>query len=567
MKTRNYSVAANAIQSTHNVPWLRDSVMINGTVANGEDVNQTLSVVDALAYSASNEIANVLSSYGITPSNTSDYQLLEALRTKLITSGGFMSGVVYDSITSVTAPYVSGSVIKIPAMQVRFNTKSAYFGKTESDFKIGNILAQDFAYASGMGSQGSVYIYASAPAASGGTATISWSTTQTLGSEGATKVLLASVFIQGSAFQAGSLVNHPWEPITNAKDRQTSSSVIDRATYKATGLLVVSRSACTITKEGINIWTNAADPDNKAIVSSSEITPQKLYPGYTAGTTGWDVTHAYNKDTGVWTNIATSGAGKYMVLVPGVTWSGQDVYIPATTDALFNTMDEAQKAINSLTYVNGNVASRVVYPGVSFIVKVGATDFTDKSQFGIVNLIPPSLSSAISTQAGGGISISGLTAYDYDGNVVGNPNSITELVAMKGFTLSSSTTTRLEIGHGTQYQRITDLGIKTSNFEVTVPYLSSPAGIFVADLSTASGAVQITITESELSDMTGTDSATFELHLIIGSVVPTITFSTSTPISWVDGNTSLGLVSNKTGMITFRRHGTSKLLANPSGVY
>jgi len=386
--------------------------MIPGTVAKAEDVNLYMNISDNQLYSVCKEVANLLVNSGIALDATSTSQLYAWFRTKIKGFSG-LTGVDQESYTS--APTQTGNSISFPAMKIVYNT-SVYYGRTESTHQETTLSATTISATNGWG-DGVHFIYASTTTGST-TSTISHSQDPISAADGATKCMLGSVFVISGAFQAASWKFQPWLQVTSVDRRESPTAYTKGGFVSPASATTLNMGALEIMDEGINFGTNTAAPNIVTIAAASPFTYKFLYPGYNpsaSALTTLDTTHIYNMSAGTWDDIsslASASNPSYIVMVPCVVPTGQTLMIPAmsykngsTYTQVFSSIDDAVNAIYGLQYSLGNVAKRAIYLGQSIIVKVGATDLQDTTQYLSVGMVPQALAgfTSASGQAGGGV--------------------------------------------------------------------------------------------------------------------------------------------------------------------
>ena len=386
--------------------------MVPGTVAKAEDVNLYMGLSDTQLYSVCKEVANLLTAAGITLDANDNTQLIEWATSKL-TRAAFLTGVDANAYTS--APTQNGNAITFPAMKIIYNT-GVYYGKTSATQQETTLSAQTLSATSGW-ADGVHFIYASTTTGSS-TSTLAHQQEPISAAEAATKCMLGSVFVISGAFQASSWKFQPWLQITSAERRESPTALTRGGFISPASSTTLQMGALEILDEGINFGTNVFAPNITNVAAESPFDYKFLYPGYnpsSAALTTLDTTHLYNITNSTWDSISgyASGNPKFIVMVPCVVPTGQTLMIPAmstktgsTYNQIFDSMDDAIKAIYSLPYSLGNVAKRAIYLGQSIIVKIGATDLTDPLQCMVVGQVPQALGgfAAASGQTGGAVS-------------------------------------------------------------------------------------------------------------------------------------------------------------------
>lgn len=386
--------------------------MIPNTVAKAEDVNMYMGISDQQLYSVCRELANLLTQNGITLDANSYTQLAEWASTK-IKGSTEITGIDQGSYTS--APTQSGNAISFPAMSIVYNTE-VYYGKTDSTHQITTLASQTLSATSGW-ADGVHFIYAETTSGSS-TSTLNHSQDPISAADGATKCMLGSVFVINGAFQANSWKFQPWLQITSAERRESPTAFTKGGFVSPASATTLQMGALEIMDEGINFDTNPYAPNIVTVQAVNPFTYKFLYPGYNSSAsslTTLDTTHVYNMTDGTWDDISSMASDPnphYMVMVPCIVPTGQTLMIPAMSELsgttytqIFDSVEDAVNAVYGLQYSLGNVAKRAIYLGQSLIVKVGATDLQDSTQYLSVGMVPQALGSftSASGQAGGGV--------------------------------------------------------------------------------------------------------------------------------------------------------------------
>ncbi len=381
--------------------------MIPGTVAKAEDVNLYMGISDSQLFAVCKEVANLLTSAGITLDPNDNTQLIEWAFSKL-TRAAFLTGVDANSYTS--APTQNGNAISFPTMKIIFNT-GVYYGKTSATQQETTLSAQTVSATALGWADGVHFIYAETTLGST-TCTLSHSQDPVAGSEASTKCFLGSVFVINGAFQADSWKFQPWLQVTSVERRESPTAMTRGGYISPISSTTLQMGDLEILDEGVNFDVNINEPSIVKINGVSPYSYKFLYPGYNpsaSAVTTLDTTHAYNIADDTWDDIS-SDAGKFIVMVPCVVPTGQTLMIPAMISTnrawLFDTIDDAVNSIFGLEYSLGNVAKRAIYLGQSIVVQVGATDLTNPLQCLVVGQVPQALGgfTAAAGQTGGAIS-------------------------------------------------------------------------------------------------------------------------------------------------------------------
>lgn len=401
--------------------------MIPNTVAMAEDVNAYGLKSDEMNWTMSQEISNLLEAYGITlgsarvadPTNPANKMLLKLFREKL-TVGTYLTGVG-GSIPVITQ---SGNALNIPELQIRFNT-SVYYGGTEDEMPVITIPAQTLS-ATGSWADGVYYVYATSAGA------IATQTSPVLGSDGATKCMLGSVFVYNGAFQANSWKYQPWLQISAVEDRETPTAYIKGGYITPASSSTLQIGSLEIQAEGFGIDYSVTTPNTKTVISgTTPFTYKALYSGYNPGSSdlstiggndSGDVgSHLYDMTDNSWVDAVAyadqSVTSKYMVIVPCITPAGQTLMIPAMSEkdgngnytSVFDSAQEAEDAIFGLQYEGlDSVAARVIYLGMSLVIRIPKTgeplDLMNRDDLRVIGRVPQALEGFTSGagQSGGG---------------------------------------------------------------------------------------------------------------------------------------------------------------------
>ena len=429
---------------------------IPNTTAMAESVNRFGSMSDRQLWVVCHELVNLLSLYGITPDNVdvqtdpndpsaSQNQLATLFSTK-IKQPATLTGIIQADYTS--APTQSGNSISFPQMKISYNN-AVYYGDTQQQMRTVTLSAQTLS-ANNSWTDGVWYIYASAPVGST-TATLNKQSSPVAGADGATKCMLGSVYVYNGAFQSDTWKFQPWLTISTVGERESPVATTKGGFISAVSGTTVQMGALEIMAEGINFDTDMYTPSILTVSAANPFTFKNMYPGYNPGSSSvsaLDTTHIYNITNNSWDTLtADADHPKYMVLVPCITPAGQTLIIApqsrksgSTYNQLFDSVDDAQRAIYGLEYVLNGIAARCIYLGQSLIVKVGATDLTSSENFVVVGMLPQTLSgfTSASGQTGGAAesvytpmklkdmtNYTSVTAENNTGYIIGASQSVT----------------------------------------------------------------------------------------------------------------------------------------------
>jgi len=370
-----------------------------GTTAKAEDVNTYGNMSDAELKAVCNEVENAITGYGVTLDPNSSTQLENVLKNK-VGGGTGQTGIDYSTFT--TAPTQAGNAINFATFDILFNNE-VFYGKTQGDFTRVTIAAQTVS-ATGAWDDGVHFIY------SDNNGNILHQQEMIQGSDGDTKCMLGSVFVISGIFQTDSWKFQPWLQITSAETRESSTAQTKGGMMMAAGGIKLQMGALEVKAEGINFAVNKYDPNIMQMGALNPYPYKFLYKDYNPSlpsATDVDTTHLYNMTSGTWDDISSHEG--YICLVPCIAPTGQTLMIPAmstkagaTYASIFSSIDEASDAVFSLTYDLDNVAKRSIYLGQTLIVKIGADDFTDPTQFMVVGLVPQELASFTNNGGQGG---------------------------------------------------------------------------------------------------------------------------------------------------------------------
>lgn len=391
--------------------------MIPNTVAMAEDVNAYGNMSDRDLWVVCQEIMNLMALFEITPNDSyssgMQNQLANMFSERVGTSYS-LTGI--DRMTYTGAPVQSddGVSIVFTSFDIVYNL-DVFYGNTKAQHQRTTLAAQSIS--SGGLTDGAWYVYAVTTPGSN-VSTIAFQQSPVLGSEGATKCMLGTVFVYNGRFQKDTWKFQPWLQITAVENREMPVAYTKGGYMGPLGGVQLQMGSLEILAEGINFDANPNNPTIKEIAAKAPYTYKFLRPAYDPGsaeTSEIDTLHLYNMTTKTWddlTSIAEAPTPKYMVMVPCITPAGQTLMIPAMSEQtdegytqLYNSMNDARAAIFGLKYDLQNVALRAIYLGQSLIVRVGATDLTDSTQFESVGMLPQALTgfTAAGGQAGGGV--------------------------------------------------------------------------------------------------------------------------------------------------------------------
>lgn len=385
--------------------------MTPNTIAYAEDVNTFGNMSDEFVYILCQEIVNALRQQGIEPDaldNTQVAQLINNL------NGGYTLTGITDGPVSAVA---TSSAVTFSGV-ISFNSK-VYYGSSQADRSLVTFtnatLSVDNTWTAGVN-----YVFAT------NTGTLGHQTSPILGSEGATKCMLGSVFVmqdenQNLVIQDGSFAFNPWLMSTARETREVPTAKTKGGFMQAVSGLVVEMGDVEVQAEGINYGATGSGkltPDIITFVDSTYEDFPYLYPDYidqTPRSEAIDTTHIYNLTTNTYDELDSSYYSKYMVQVPCLAPTGQKMMIPAMSEEsdgvytqLFDSQEEAEAAIFGLQYTSESsdtTRARAIYVGQSIIVRVGSDDLTNGEDFKTVGIIPQQLSgfTAAAGQSGGSV--------------------------------------------------------------------------------------------------------------------------------------------------------------------
>lgn len=384
--------------------------MTPNTIAYAEDVNTFGNMSDEFVYILCQEIVNALRQQGIEPDsldNTQVAQLINNLNGGY-TLTGLVDGVVSAAATTTTVTFTGN---------ISFNSK-VYYGSAQADRTVVAFdavsLTVDNNWTAGVN-----YIFAT------NSGTLGHQTSPILGSEGATKCMLGSLFVIDNSgtleIQSGSFAFNPWLMSTARETREAPTAKTKGGFVQAVSGTVIDMGDIEVMAEGINYGLTGSGKYNPDIITFQESTYEDfpyLFPDYIttqARSASIDTTHIYNMTTETWDTLDSSYNDKYMVQVPCIAPTGQKMMIPAMSEEnggvysqLFDSQAAAEDAIFGLQYTStssDNTRARAIYVGQSIIVRVGATDLTDGEDFKTVGIVPQQLSgfTAAAGQTGGSV--------------------------------------------------------------------------------------------------------------------------------------------------------------------
>lgn len=403
--------------------------MIPNTVAMAEDVNTYGNMSDKDLWAVCREITNLLALYDVrVPNNltgendyeeNAQFQLADLFENKL-PGARLITGI--DRATYTAAPVQTGNAIAFTAMDIVYNT-DVYYGTTRSALHRTTLAAQTLT-ANSTWVDGVHFIYATTTAGST-ISTLAHDVKPIEAKDGATKCFLGSVFVINGGFQSGTWKFQPWLQVTAVENRESPTAYTKGGFVSPAGGTTLQMGALQINDEGINFGENPLMPNIMNVEAKNPFTYKFLHPNYNpsvADLTAVDTTHLYNLTSGAWEEIPAEIVNDvnphYIVLVPCITPAGQTLMIPAMSTKsgdlnygqIFDSQEAAVNSIFSLPYALTNedgsdVTERTIFLGQSLVVKVGATDFSDTTQYLSVGMLPQALAdfTSASGQAGGGI--------------------------------------------------------------------------------------------------------------------------------------------------------------------
>lgn len=386
------------------------SGMTPNTIAYAEDVNTFGNMSDEFVYILCQEIVNALRQQNIEPDaldNTQVAQLINHL------NGGYTLTGLTDDTVSASA---TSSAVTFTG-KISFNSK-VYYGSSQADRTVVDFdavtLSVDNTWTPGVN-----YIFATSSGALGN------QTTPVLGSEGATKCMLGSLFVIDNdgalEIQEGSFAFNPWLMSTTRETREVTTAKTKGGFITAVSGTVVDMGALEVVAEGINYGETGSGKYSPDVITFPEGTYEDfpyLFPDYITTQARFesiDTTHIYNMTTETWDELDSTYYDKFMVQVPCVAPTGQRMMVPAMSDEedgvysqLFDSQAAAEAAIFGLQYTSTSsdtTRARAIYAGQSIIVRVGATDLTYGEDFKTVGIIPQQLSgyTASAGQSGGSV--------------------------------------------------------------------------------------------------------------------------------------------------------------------
>ena len=386
--------------------------MVPNTIAMAEDVNSFGNTMDKDLDAVCKEVANVVTT-GVLDKDGGDGAALNAAdNTQLLTAlrnmpNGFsQTGIMYNGTDSITCPTQNGNtqIVFGGALRIMFN-EGGYFGNSASKMHIGTIAANTVWTITNSVPTGVVFLYAQM---SGGAVSIEYQQTPLAGEYANNKCFLGSLFVIDNSgtrqIQTGSWKFQPWLQNTPAIDRESPTAQTKGGLVTPSSGRALNIGPIDIKAEGINFDDGSHQKPNIKKIAAGTFSYKFLYPGYNpanAAQTNLDTTHLYNLTSGTWVDVSGQ-AGKYMVMVPCVVPTGQTLLIPAMSyytngqyANLFKTIEDAIAGLYNLPYTSTDTdktRARAIYLGYSMIVKIGATDLTDLTNFTVTGLIPQALS-------------------------------------------------------------------------------------------------------------------------------------------------------------------------------
>lgn len=387
------------------------SGMTPNTIAYAEDVNTFGNMSDEFVYILCQEIVNALRQQGIEPDALDNTQVAQLINN--LPGGYTLTGLASD-IVEATA---TDSTITFTGT-ISFNSK-VYYGAAQADRDIVTFnavtLTVDNTWTAGVN-----YIFATS------TGTLGHQTSPVLGSEGATKCMLGSLFVmqdenQDLVIQDDSFAFNPWLMGTARETREVPTAKTKGGFIQPVSGTIVEMGDVEVQAEGINYGPTGGGRLTPDLITFADSTYENfpyLFPGYinqAPRSASIDTTHIYNMTTGTWDELDSSYYAKFMVQVPCLAPTGQKMMIPAMSEEsngvysqLFDTQEDAEAAIFGLQYTSESedtTRARAIYCGQSIIVRVGSDDLTNGEDFKTVGIIPQQLSgyTAASGQTGGSV--------------------------------------------------------------------------------------------------------------------------------------------------------------------
>ena len=386
------------------------SGMTPNTIAYAEDVNTFGNMSDEFVYILCQEIVNALRQQNIEPDaldNTQVAQLINHL------NGGYTLTGLTDDTVSASA---TTSAVTFTG-KISFNSK-VYYGNSQADRTVVTFtaatLSVDNTWTAGVN-----YIFAT------NSGTLGHQTSPILGSEGASKCMLGSLFVidnEGTLeIQENSFAFNPWLMSTCRETREAPTAKTKGGFIEAVSGTIVDMGDVEVMAEGINYGLTGGGKYSPDIITFQESTYEDfpyLFPGYIttqARSESIDTTHIYNMTTNSWDELDTTYYDKFMVQVPCIAPTGQKMMVPAMSEEsdgvytqLFDSQEAAEAAIFGLQYTSASsdtTRARAIYVGQSIIVRVGSTDLTYGEDFKTVGIIPQQLSgyTASAGQTGGSV--------------------------------------------------------------------------------------------------------------------------------------------------------------------
>ena len=387
------------------------SAMTPNTIAYAEDVNTFGNMADEFVYILCQEIVNALRQQGIEPNALDNTQVAQMINN--LNGGYTLTGLTDDTVNASA----TGTTVTFTG-SISFNSK-VYYGAAQADRTIVNFNAVTLTVDSSW-TPGVNYIFATNAGALG------YQTSPVLGSEGATKCMLGSLFIMvdendNKVIQENSFAFNPWLMGTARETREVPTAKTKGGFIQAVSGTVVEMGDVEVQAEGINYGPTGSGkltPDIITFYGSTYENFPYLYPDYinqTPRSTSIDTTHIYNMTTGTYDELGTEYYAKFMVQVPCLAPTGQKMMIPAMSEEsggvysqLFDSQEEAEAAIFGLQYTSESsdtTRARAIYIGQSIIVRVGSEDLTNGEDFKTVGIVPQQLSgfTAAAGQSGGSV--------------------------------------------------------------------------------------------------------------------------------------------------------------------
>ena len=410
-KTSVFGSSGQQDSTKRNETAFRTAMQPN-TIAYAEDVNTFGNMADEYVFILCQEIVNALRQQGIEPDALDNTQVANMINTTI--AGAYaLTGLTNDAVTTP----VVGNTITFSGTII-YN-EDVYYGNTQSRLTKVSYDAVTLSVDSNW-TPGVNYIYATK------TGSLGYQTTPILGSEGATKCMLGSLFVikdenDNYILQENSFAFNPWLPSTSRETRESPTALTKGGYMQPVSGLTVEMGTLEVRAEGINYGLTGSGkylPDIITFPDGNYTDFPYLYPDYISTgsrATGIDTTHIYSMTNEEYAELDEPYYGMFMVQVPCVAPTGQRMMIPAMSnedsgvfDQLFPTMEAAEAAIFGLHYTStetDHTRARAIYVGQSIIVKVGATDLTNGENFKTVGIVPQELAGFTSSagQTGGAV--------------------------------------------------------------------------------------------------------------------------------------------------------------------